>query len=114
MQSDDRIKRLESELWDARHAIIILAPDQFHEILRGYDVVEGGGIRSIETRQDLHQWQLDLYSAVIEAAERMTRPENKASWMYEHRVACPLCRSRGSGTFYMDGWKVPGGLQNAS
>jgi hypothetical protein len=111
MQSDDRIKRLENELWDARHAIIMLAPDQFHEILRGYDVVEGGAIRSIEARQDLHQWQLDLYSVVIEAAERMTRPENKTSWMYEHRVACPLCRSRGSGAFYMDGWKVPGGLQ---
>ena len=25
--------------------------------------------------------------------------------MYEHRVACPLCRSRGSGAFGMDGWK---------
>ncbi|MGY4283626.1 hypothetical protein ACVWXO_002846 [Bradyrhizobium sp. LM2.7] len=111
MQSDDQIGRLKDELWDARHTILRLAPDQFHEILEGYDLVEGGGRRAIETRQDLRQWERDLYSAVIEAAERIEHPEPKNSWMHEHRVACPLCRSRGSGAFYMDGWKVPGGLE---
>jgi hypothetical protein len=110
MLRDDTIRRLEDELWHARNTIINLAPVQFHEILGGYDVV-GGARRTIETRQDLYQWRRDLRDAVIEAAERIEQPPRENSWMQEHRVACPLCRSRGSGAFGIDGWKVPGGLE---
>jgi hypothetical protein len=110
MLRDDTIRRLEDELWYARNSIIKLAPDQFHKILRGYDLVSGA-IRTIETRHDLNQWERDLHDTVIEAAERIEQPPRENSWMYEHRVACPLCRSRGSGAFGMDGWKLPGGLE---
>ena len=110
MLQDDTIRRLEDELWSARHAIMNLALDQFHEVLKGYDLVRGAR-RTIETRSDLYQWRRDLYDSVIGAAERIERPPRKNSWMYEHRIACPLCRSRGSGAFGMDGWKLPGGLE---
>ena len=97
MPSDATITRLADELLLARHTIIELAPDQFHEILKGWRY-------KIERRRDLQQWRNDLCDAVIKAAE----PETNE---WESRAACPLCRDSGSGAYGMDGWKLPGGLK---
>jgi hypothetical protein len=62
MLPDEAIRRLEEDLYLARKTIIGLAPDQFHDLLRGFAY-------TIETQNDLYRWQSDLNAAVIAAAE---------------------------------------------
>jgi hypothetical protein len=100
MLPDEAIRRLEEDLYLARKTIIGLAPDQFHDLLRGFAY-------TIETQNDLYRWQSDLNAAVIAAAEPI---EPVGRWD-DPKVACPLCRSRGRGAFGMKGWALPAGLE---
>jgi hypothetical protein len=50
MLPDEAIRRLEEDLYLARKTIIGLAPDQFHDLLRGFAY-------TIETQNDLYRWQ---------------------------------------------------------
>ena len=89
-----------NDLGLAWRTIIQLVPDQFHDLLNGYAY-------TIENQRDLHRWERDLSAAVIAAAEPI---EPVGRWDGP-KVACPLCRSRGSGAFGMKGWALPAGLE---
>ena len=103
MLPDEAIRRLEEDLYLARKTIIGLAPDQFHDLLRGFAY-------TIETQNDLYRWQSDLNAAVIAAAEPI---EPVGRWD-DPKVACPLCRSRGRGAFGMTGGALPAVLRCTS
>ena len=97
---NETIGRLENDLYLAQRTIIQLAPDQFYDLLRGVGY-------TIERQNDLYRWQNDLSAAVIAAAE----PIEAVDRWDGPKVACPLCRSRGSGAFGMKGWAFPAGLE---
>jgi hypothetical protein len=94
---DERIKRLEEELWGVRDAIVRLMPNVISDLLsRTY---------SLETRSDYYRWQREVIDAIVE----MAVSDSKASSRYEVRARCPLCRA--SGDIYGSGFKLPLGLE---
>jgi hypothetical protein len=94
---DERIKRLEDELWGVRDDIVRLMPEVISDLLsRTY---------LLETRSDYHRWQRETIDAIVE----MTVPDPKASNRYEVRARCPLCQA--SGDVYGSGFKLPLGLE---
>jgi hypothetical protein len=94
---DERIKRLEEELWDVRDDIVRLMPDNISDLLSGY--------YSLETRSDYYRWRRETIDAIV----GMTEPDPKASNPYEDRARCPLCKA--SGDVYGSGFKLPLGLE---
>ena len=99
-QSEDRIRRLEDDLHEARKTILDLAPDRFRSLLYGY---ESG---PIESSADIGRWEHSLHTAVIEAAEPIP-PTGIWGGPQGDRAACPLCRSRSDKGM---GSKLPNGL----
>jgi len=94
---DERIRRLEDELWGVRDDIVGLMPDKFSKLLSGY--------YSLETRSDYHRWRRETIDAIV----AMTEPDPKAPNSYEDRARCPLCNA--SGDVYGSGFKLPLGLE---
>jgi hypothetical protein len=93
---DERIKRLEDELWSARNDIVCLMPDDISDLLMGYHF--------LKTRPDYYRWQRETIEAIV----AMALPDPKASH-FQNRARCPLCNR--SGDVYGSGFTLPIGLE---
>jgi hypothetical protein len=94
---EDEIKRLELELYRARHTVLGLVPEQFRECLDSF--------RSVRTRRDFDAWQSGVIEKIIELTEG--GPED---YFGSRRAPCPLCKDEGSGV-YAEGFKLDEGLR---
>lgn len=94
---EEKVRKLEAELWEARDIIIGLMPPQYAELLRSYSECKSTG--------EFHHWQDSV------AADILARlPATAISDRYgSARANCPLCGSQTSGP-YPDGFKIPKGL----
>ena len=94
---EDRTRRLEEELWQARRNIIALMPDHVEHLLLGYH-----GCRS---RSDYYRWQRDVIDQIVMNA----KPDLDASY-FQGRGYCPLCKGGSLGP-YDRGFTLPEGLK---
>lgn len=58
---DEEIARLRNELWQARQAVINMAPGEMRQLLTGY--------YRCETREDAYRWLYDLIEEVLKRAD---------------------------------------------
>jgi hypothetical protein len=95
--AEEEIRRLESELDEARSAIIELMPDEVAQTLGSYI--------HCETREQTHGWEGDVADRIIELAKVLPHKH-----VYDQdRAYCPLC-GQGSSSPYTEGFSVPEGL----
>lgn len=97
--AEDEIRRLKSDLFLARVAIIQLMPYETGQLLRGY--------YSCASRIEGHKWMEGVVDSLVAQAEGSARPPNKYG---EKRSMCPLC-GRGSSSPYVEGYSLPEGLR---
>ena len=97
--SEERIKKLEEELWFARTAILEMVPVD----------VDFNGYYRCENRGETYKWRSDLMKEIISKAEMRTPPEG--NYWGEHRANCPLCGAGGSSFMGAEGYKIPSGLE---
>ncbi len=95
--SEDAIRRLESELYEARRTVLSLLPEPIEKLLSGY--------YSCNVRQESYRWERDVADAIIQQATLLP-PTPYGS----DRAYCPLCKEGSSGP-YKEGFAVPGGLR---
>ena len=98
LSHEDRIRRLEEELYRTRYAVVTLLPRAIQEIAKDY--------HNITTRTEAHNWLERLVEAVIELAW----PIAEANSYSGRRADCPLCK-RGTLGPYAEGFLLPGGLR---
>jgi hypothetical protein len=98
-QSDERIRQLETELDDARRAVIRLMPEKVQEILYSY--------HRCTSRIEFHHWR----SAVIDELVELAKPIPRHSPYDTDRAQCPLCGGSPE-NFYQpqQGFSLPVGL----
>jgi hypothetical protein len=96
--SEERIKRLEDDLYRARRAVLKLLPPTIHE--------PGETYFSIESREAARLWE----DALVEATIELAWPLANKTWYSGPRAYCPLCRSGSSGP-YVEGFALPNGLR---
>jgi hypothetical protein len=96
---DERIRRLEEELYIARHDIVELMPCQMKDLLTSY--------YSCETSMEFWRWKHDI----AERIASMTEPDPEAASFgyFGDRAYCPLCKSGSRGP-YDRGFALPNGL----
>jgi hypothetical protein len=95
--TDDRIERLEGELYLARRTMLSVLPERHRDCLDTF--------RSATTRRDLHAWESGVIEKLVEMAE--PGPED---YFGSRRAPCPLCKDEGSGP-YTVGFKLDEGLR---
>ena len=96
--SENKIRKLENHLYDARQVIVSLMPPKVNEIAQDYFW--------IQTRADAYEWIEKLIEATIEIAWSLAEKTRYS----EARADCPLCK-RGSLGPYAEGFLLPGGLR---
>jgi hypothetical protein len=97
-EADATIRRLKDDLYLARHAIIQLAPDEFHRFLESY--------YDCRTREDTYRWPEAVADAIVDLAVPIQ--DNPHAHLFGPRAYCPLCRGGASG--YSPGFTLPEGL----
>ncbi|MET3335833.1 hypothetical protein ABIF61_004357 [Bradyrhizobium japonicum] len=94
---DQRVRRLEDEVYLLRRAIIELMPDDIANALSDY--------RSCKSYREFAEWKRKTVGFIISKAE----VDPKASH-FEERGWCPLCKGGTRGP-YQSGFKIPGGME---
>ncbi len=94
---DERVRRLEGELYLARRDIVELMPDAIAGLMRDY--------HGCRTREDHYAWEKRGGEAAIDLAE----PDPAASH-WQPRARCPLCRGGSSGPYDIS-FTIPEGLR---
>jgi hypothetical protein len=94
---DDEIRRLRTDLYDARQVLLDLLPSELRTLLSGW--------RHDMSEQDFYRWKRDTVAAIIGIAQPL--PLNRFDGP---RAMCPLC-GRGSSWPYTEGYALPGGLE---
>jgi hypothetical protein len=95
---EQRVSRLEDELYLARQAVRSLLPDDVNARFSSY--------YDCDDRRAAHQWEHDLIDYVIGRAQPLTRDEGS---YFGLRGYCPLC-GNGSTSPYDRGFALPEGL----
>lgn len=95
---DEQIRRLESDLYLARCAILRLASKEFQEQLTSY--------RKCKSRSDTYGWIKEVAEHVAQNAE----PIESESFLGQERAYCPLCGD-GVSNGYQKGFGLPVGLE---
>lgn len=95
---EERIKRLESELWTARYTILNLFTDELRELLNSY--------YSYESRPSLYEWENMIAEKLL---DHVTILPYHPDWGRE-RAYCPFC-GLGSQGPYDHGFAIPEGLR---
>lgn len=95
---EERVKKLEDDLFLARRSILSLMPESLHTSLNSY--------YSIKSREDSYRWKDDVAQQVIEHATPLPR----VSEYFGERAMCPLC-GKGSNSPYEEGFSIPEGLR---
>jgi hypothetical protein len=93
---DERIRRLEEELYIARHNIIGLMPPEVTDLLNSYG--------SCNSSEEFWAWKHDVIDRIVSMAER----DPEASY-FGDRGYCPLCKG-GRISRYHPGFALPTGL----
>ena len=85
---DERIGRLEQELWSVRYAIVCLMPDDIQGVLTGYVLSD--------SRSEIHAWERDAVEEIIARADVLSRVSCSSvlSVMESSREAIPDCGTR--------------------
>lgn len=96
---DERIRRLEQDLWSARYAIVCLMPDDIQGVLTGYVLSD--------SRSESHAWERDAVKEIIARADVLSREEGS---YFGTRARCPLCGDESSSP-YQSGFSLPEGLR---
>lgn len=96
-EKDERIRRLEADLWTARYSLVNLMPENIARLLLNY--------HRCETESHFYSWQREVVDSIIDLAH----PEPKISYLQD-RAYCPLCRGGTSGP-YESGFTLPEGLR---
>jgi len=97
--AEEEIRRLKSDLWTARSAIIDLMPYEISSLLHGY--------YSCASRAEGFAWVDGVVDTLIERAWLSALPPNMFG---EQRAMCPLC-GRGSSSPFTEGYSLPEGLR---
>jgi hypothetical protein len=95
---EERVKKLESDLYMARAAIIGLMPETLRAAIGSY--------YTVESREDGFRWKDALTEQIIEYA----KPLPTSNPYFGVRAMCPLC-GNGSSSPYDEGFSVPEGLR---
>lgn len=96
--TDDRIRRLEDELYRARRTILDLLPPDIKEVVDRF--------WHLKTRREAHDW----HTAVADAVIALPWPFAEETRYSGTRAYCPLCKS-GTSSPYEEGFKLPDGLR---
>jgi len=100
--SDERIRRLEADLYEARRDIVHLAPEEFHSLLTSY--------YSCSTRAEGYAWKDLVAEQIVDKAIPTSgglRPD-----IFGERALCPLCKSGGQSVYeHENGYRIPEGLR---
>ena len=96
---EEKIRRLQDELYQARYTIISLMSEGIEKILTSY--------YSCESREATYQWKEVAAAEIIEFAKILSPEEGS---YFSERAYCPLC-GNGSTTFYERGFSVSEGLR---
>jgi len=96
---EERIRRLEDDLYLARCTTIGLMPHNVQEIMSGY--------YSCRSRQESYRWEHEVVDQIIELADILSAEEGS---YFSDRAYCPLC-GQGSLSSYARGFSVPEGLR---
>ncbi len=99
LSSDERIRRLEDDLYSTRRTIIDLMPEPIAKALASY--------YGCETRKESYTWENRTVDFIISQAD-ILKPE-EGSYQSD-RAYCPLC-GQGSSSPYERGFSVPEGLR---
>jgi hypothetical protein len=97
--AEDAIRRLKSDLYEARTTIIELMPEDIQRLLTSY--------YSCESRQQTYGWAESVADEIVESAEVLPRQQG---FYFSDRAYCPLC-GHGSESPYESGFAVPEGLR---
>ena len=98
LSHDDRVRKLEDELYITRWALVSLLSEELQEIIESY--------RDCQDWSDQARWERRVVEHVLGMA---WVPKERMEWE-ERRAYCPLCR-HGSSSPYAEGFIFPGGLQ---
>ena len=98
MNHDERIRRLEDDLYVARHTILELLPEPAQEILTSF--------LERNTPRERLSWEHDIVEEITALAVKI---EGAASY-WQPRAYCPLC-GRGTTWAYSEGFTLPEGLR---
>lgn len=96
---EDRIRRLEADLYEARRTILDLMPEPIRDTLSGY--------YGCKSRQDTYAWESEAIDFVISQAKILSSQEG--SYLSD-RACCPLCGGETTSP-YERGFSVPEGLR---
>lgn len=96
---EEEVRRLKTELYLARRAIIDLMPDEVGRLLGSY--------YSCESRHESYVWKDNVVDALIQRVDASTVSE--FPWG-ERRAMCPLC-NLGADSPYVEGFALPEGLR---
>ena len=96
----EKVKRLEDDLWRARHTIVHMMREDLVDVLNSY--------YRCETLEEHDRWGAVAVAQLIEKAEPLPGP--RSAYFPEERAQCPLCRS-GSMSAYTEGFSLPEGLR---
>lgn len=104
---EQRIRELESELYDLRRSLVQLAPKVKN--IKGLD----HGWFNCKSTDELYTWLHTTVQAVVEASAAYTKarhrvPKERMDEYEVYKVFCPLC---GAGTTSGYGFVFPGGLE---
>lgn len=94
---DEKIRRLEDQLYDARKALLRLLPDETRTLLSGW--------RHNTSEKELDEWEHEIVEAITKLATPLP-----STLLDGPRAMCPLC-SGGSSWPYTKGYALPNGLK---
>src|SRR5215813_5071216 len=77
--TEDKIRRLESELYRARRTIFDLLPNDIKAVAKSY--------WAVKSRREAHEWESSVANAVIELAGPFAQEAYDGT-----RAYCPLCK----------------------
>ena len=97
--TENEIKMLKEDLYDARHLVIRLLPVPIQEILESYS--------KCKTLKDTHIWLNRIAEELITLAKPI---ESEQNIYHEDRAYCPLC-GEGTDHLYRSGYSLPEGLR---
>lgn len=97
--NEEKIRKLQDNLYEARRTILQLLPRTVQEIAEGYYL--------ILTRRDAHDW----LEKIVEAATQLAWPYAQETAYSGARAYCPLCRHGTNSYIGEEGFLLPGGMR---
>ncbi|WP_426532623.1 hypothetical protein [Bradyrhizobium sp. McL0615] len=95
--ADQKVRKLEEELYWLRDAIVELMPDDISKALSDYGICK--------SRREYEEWKRKTVNFIISKAELDPQASH-----FEPRGWCPLCKGGTRGP-YQSGFKIPGGME---